>query len=107
MVRGMNPKPRDFSCQTMMKNIPDGQLFWVIKNGSKGTGMMGFKMLSDDQIWQLVSYYKKTRKIKCKPSPMRIKMVNISQKILIASAVVNTAVTTLAFFYLVINGGVG
>ena len=38
---------------------------------------------------------------------MRIKMVNISQKILIASAVVNTAVTTLAFFYLVINGGVG
>lgn len=62
MVRGMNPKPRDFSCQKMMKNIPDGQLFWVIKNGSKGTGMMGFKMLSDDQIWQLVSYIRKLAK---------------------------------------------
>jgi hypothetical protein len=46
----------------MMKNIPDGQLFWVIKNGSKGTGMMGFKMLSDDQIWQLVSYKRKLAK---------------------------------------------
>lgn len=33
--------------------------------------------------------------------------VGISQKLLIASAVLNTVVTTLAFFYLVINGGVG
>jgi mono/diheme cytochrome c family protein len=62
MARGMNPKPRDFSCQTMMKDIPDGQLFWIIKNGSKGTGMMGFKMLKDDQIWQLVSYIRKFTK---------------------------------------------
>ena len=36
-----------------------------------------------------------------------MELVGISQKILIASAVLNTAVTTLAFFYLVINGGVG
>jgi len=34
-------------------------------------------------------------------------LVNISHKILIASAVVNTAVTTLAFFFFLINGGVG
>ena len=34
-------------------------------------------------------------------------MVGVSQKILIASAALNTVVTTLAFFYLVINGGVG
>lgn len=56
MAMGMTPKPRDFSCQAMMKDIPDGQLFWVIKNGSKGTGMMGFNTLKDDQIWQIVSY---------------------------------------------------
>ncbi len=56
MAKGMNPKPRDFSCQAMMKNIPDGQLYWIIKNGSKGTGMMGFKTLKDDQIWQVVAY---------------------------------------------------
>ncbi len=62
MARGMNPKPRDFSCQAMMKDIPDGQLFWIIKNGSKGTGMMGFKMLNDNQIWQLVSYIRKLEK---------------------------------------------
>ena len=34
-------------------------------------------------------------------------MVGISQKILIVSAVLNTVVATLTFFYLVINGGVG
>jgi mono/diheme cytochrome c family protein len=62
MATGMTPKPRDFSCRTMMKDIPDGQLFWIIKNGSKGTAMMGFKMLKDDQIWQLVSYIRKLAK---------------------------------------------
>jgi mono/diheme cytochrome c family protein len=56
MASGMTPKPRDFSCQAMMKTIPDGQLFWVIQNGSKGTGMMGFKTLKDEQIWQVISY---------------------------------------------------
>ena len=56
MAAGMKPKPRNFACKTMMQDIPDGQLFWVIKNGSKETGMMGFKALSDNQIWQLVSY---------------------------------------------------
>jgi hypothetical protein len=34
-------------------------------------------------------------------------LVGISQKLLIASAMLNTVVTTLAFFYFVINGGVG
>jgi hypothetical protein len=34
-------------------------------------------------------------------------LVGISQKILIASAVLNTVVTTLAFFYLVIKGSAG
>lgn len=59
MAAGMTPKPRDFSCAGMMKDIPDGQLFWVIQNGSKGTGMMGFKALTEEQIWQLVLVVRK------------------------------------------------
>lgn len=62
MAIGMTPKPRDFSCSAMMKDIPDGQLFWIIKNGSKGTGMMGFGSLIDNQIWQVVSYIRKLSK---------------------------------------------
>jgi hypothetical protein len=34
-------------------------------------------------------------------------LASISQKILIVSAVLNTLVTTLAFFYLIIKGCVG
>jgi hypothetical protein len=33
-------------------------------------------------------------------------LVGISQKMMILSAVLNTVVTTLAFFYFMINGGV-
>ena len=62
LAMSMKPIPRDFSCQAMMKDIPDGQLFWVIKNGSKGTGMMGFKTLKDEQVWQIVSYIRQFSK---------------------------------------------
>ncbi|MBK9306998.1 MAG: c-type cytochrome [Nitrospira sp.] len=50
------PPPRNFTCGATMKPISDGQLFWVIKNGSPGTGMMAFPGLSDDETWQIVHY---------------------------------------------------
>lgn len=35
----------------------DAELFWIIQNGIRLTGMPGFgKSLSDDQIWPLVDY---------------------------------------------------
>ena len=36
--------------------LPDGQLFWIIRNGSPGTAMPGYGPLSDEQIWQLVLF---------------------------------------------------
>jgi mono/diheme cytochrome c family protein len=56
------PAPRNFTCGATMKDIPDGQLFWVIKNGSPGTGMMPFPGLSDDEVWQLISYLRSVAK---------------------------------------------
>lgn len=56
MGAALSPPPRNFTCNAMMKDIPDGQLFWIIKNGSPGTGMMSFAGLSDEQVWQLVHY---------------------------------------------------
>lgn len=53
---GLMPPPRNFTCGATMKDIPDGQLFWIIKNGSPGTGMMPFSGLSDDEVWQLNLY---------------------------------------------------
>jgi hypothetical protein len=50
------PSPRNFNCTQTMQQLPDGQLFWVIKNGSKNTSMFSFGDLSDHQIWQLIHY---------------------------------------------------
>ncbi|OGW15187.1 MAG: cytochrome C [Nitrospinae bacterium RIFCSPLOWO2_12_FULL_47_7] len=56
MAQGAGAVPRNFTCVETMKDISDGQLFWVIKNGSGGTGMPAYKFLSDNQIWQLILY---------------------------------------------------
>lgn len=56
MGAALVPPPRNFTCGVTMKDIPDGQLFRVIKNGSPGTGMMSFAGLPDEQVWQLIHY---------------------------------------------------
>mgnify|MGYP002628753782 FL=1 len=56
MAQGLNPPPRNFGCQETMQEVSDGQLFWIIRNGSPGTGMPAFKDLDDRKIWQIVHY---------------------------------------------------
>ena len=62
LAQGMMPMPRNFTCSETMKEIPDGQLFWVIKNGSPGTGMPAFGTLSDQEIWRLILYVRQFAK---------------------------------------------
>ncbi len=62
MGAALVPPPRNFTCGTMMRDIPDGQLYWIIKNGSPGTGMMAFTGLPDEQVWQLVHYIRSLAK---------------------------------------------
>ncbi|NIQ01821.1 MAG: c-type cytochrome, partial [Nitrospinaceae bacterium] len=58
--KSLKPAPRNFTCAATMKKISAGQMFWVIKNGPKGTGakgMLPFKgLLSDKQIWDVIKY---------------------------------------------------
>lgn len=62
MAAALVPPPRNFTCGPMMQHIPDGQMFWIIKNGSPGTGMMAFPGLPDEQVWQLVHYIRSLAK---------------------------------------------
>ncbi len=62
MGAALMPPPRNFTCGKTMKELPDGQLFWIIKNGSPGTGMMSFAGLSDEQVWQLIRYIRSLTK---------------------------------------------
>ena len=51
----LKPKPRNFTCAPTMKKVSAGQMFYIIKNGSKGTGMAK-QNLKDNQIWDVVKY---------------------------------------------------
>lgn len=55
--KALKPRPRNFTCSDTMKHVSPGQMFWIIKNGSKGTGMVAHgKNLNDKQIWDVVKY---------------------------------------------------
>ncbi len=55
--KALTPRPRNFTCSETMQKVAPGQMFWIIKNGSKGTGMMAHgKSLTDKQIWDVVKY---------------------------------------------------
>jgi mono/diheme cytochrome c family protein len=62
MAQGLQPPPRNFTCSETMKEIPDGQLFWIIKNGSPGTGMPAYKDLNDEAVWQIIHYIRRLGK---------------------------------------------
>ncbi len=50
------PAARNFTCNETMQKISDGQLFWIIKNGSPNTSMPSHDSLPDKDIWNLVLY---------------------------------------------------
>jgi len=59
--KALKPNPRNFTCADTMKDVSAGQMFWIIKNGSAGTGMAAHKKtLKDKQIWDVVKYIRES-----------------------------------------------
>jgi mono/diheme cytochrome c family protein len=53
----LNPSPRNFQHHGFWRHRTEGEIFWVIKNGSVGTSMVGFGgQLTDGEIWALIQY---------------------------------------------------
>ncbi len=53
----LDPSPRNFQHHGFWRHRTEGEIFWVIKNGSPGTGMIGFAgQLTDEEIWTLIQY---------------------------------------------------
>jgi len=51
------PKPSDLTDKEWKHGSSDGEIFTLIKEGSKGTGMRGYgTKLKDDDIWNVVNY---------------------------------------------------
>ncbi len=56
--RRLNPGPRDFTNCTFQKRRRDGELFWVMKNGSPGTGMVPMipATITEEEAWKILAY---------------------------------------------------
>jgi mono/diheme cytochrome c family protein len=56
---GLNPDPPDL--KEIVGDIPPRELFWVVKNGIKMTGMPSFGAIGvpDPEIWSIVAFLKK------------------------------------------------
>ena len=55
--KALKPNPRNFNCKATMKKVSAGQMFWIIKNGSKNQpAMVAHKKLKDKEIWDIVKY---------------------------------------------------
>jgi hypothetical protein len=54
----LNPSPRNFTNCKFHKKRKDGELFWVIKNGSAGTGMVSLipAAINDEEAWAIINY---------------------------------------------------
>ncbi len=54
----LNPGPRNFTNCKFHKKRKDGELMWVIKNGSPGTGMVPLipATISEEEGWKIIAY---------------------------------------------------
>jgi len=54
----LNPSPRNFTNCKFHKKRKDGELFWVIKNGSAGTGMVSLvpSAITEEEAWTIINY---------------------------------------------------
>jgi mono/diheme cytochrome c family protein len=58
-VEGLRGRlPRNFTDKLWQQVRTDGELFWILKNGSPGTDMAPFipLVLTEEEAWQVLSY---------------------------------------------------
>jgi len=54
MAKGMHPAPPPLTDSA--KQLSAGELFWIIRNGIKMTGMPAWPSHSDEDIWDIVAF---------------------------------------------------
>jgi mono/diheme cytochrome c family protein len=60
--KGLNPDAPDLS--DAVSDMTSAELFWIIKNGIKMTGMASYgKIHNDDEIWNLVAFVQRLPKM--------------------------------------------
>ena len=58
-IPGLTGKlPRNFTDNDWQAGRKDGELLWILKNGSSGTAMVSFipQVLTEDEAWHVILY---------------------------------------------------
>jgi mono/diheme cytochrome c family protein len=59
IAKGLYPKPPNLGSKDMQQ-VSDAELYWVVKNGIKMTGMPAFGPTHDeDEVWAIVAFLKR------------------------------------------------
>jgi mono/diheme cytochrome c family protein len=63
------PLPRDFTDKDWQAARTDGELLWILKNGSNGTAMAPFipLILTEEEAWQVLLYVRSFGQDRAKP----------------------------------------
>jgi mono/diheme cytochrome c family protein len=64
------PLPRNFTDREWQAARTDGELFWILQNGSKGTAMAPFipLILTEEEAWQVLLYVRSFGQNQGKPN---------------------------------------
>jgi mono/diheme cytochrome c family protein len=62
IAKGLNPEAPDLA--EAAAEMTNGQMFWIIKNGIKMSGMASYgKVHNDDEIWNIVAFVQRLPKM--------------------------------------------
>ncbi len=54
--RSLSSRPQDFTDPSWRRRVSPAEVYLVVRNGRRGTAMAGWKILDEEQIWDLVAY---------------------------------------------------
>ena len=79
--KGLYPSPPDLASDDVVKQLSDAELYWVIKNGIKMTGMPAFGSThSKDELWGMVVFVKRLPNLKPEEYDAMVKSAGLQEE---------------------------
>jgi len=78
---GLNPAPPKLVSGDTLKKRSDAELYWVVKNGIKMTGMPAFGLThSEDELWGLVTFLRRLPNMQAEEYKTMLKAAGLGEK---------------------------
>jgi mono/diheme cytochrome c family protein len=78
--KGLNPAPPDLVSGDTLKKRKDAELYWVVKNGIKMTGMPAFGLThSEDELWGIVTFLRRLPKLQAEEYKTMVKAAGLRE----------------------------